>query len=260
MTEFLGLGRRPSFDVRNLNHLITDVLPYDETLQKVGIAMSRAGGLADLSTNAQTLKVKPVASAIGQGTSKYYYDSQWHGDQGSTSACTGFSGAHLLSDGPIVQGKKGIPAVDPFLLYSTNQQNDRKMGYNWAEGASSLALGQTLTQLGFASEYLWGYDLDSFLQAIRKGPVLFGTNWLTGMDSPDKKHGIIRAIGRNRGGHEILINGVNLNDGMVRLKNSWGLSWGKNGHAYLPFEDLEVLLAQDGDLLFITETKPTTKP
>jgi C1A family cysteine protease len=42
------------------------------------------------------------------------------------------------------------------------------------------------------------------------------------------------------------------------LKQSWGREWGKRGHAYLPFEDLERLIAEDGDVCCFREL-PTQK-
>ena len=54
-------------------------------------------------------------------------------------------------------------------------------------------------------------------------------------------------------GHAIVCNGVNTTTGLVRLKNSWGTSWGREGHAYLSFADLERLIAEDGEVVLPRE-------
>lgn len=267
--ELYGLGGHRRFDPRNLDFGIIDHLKeqgtYDVALRRVVFGISRGGGLQeqwdldDRSHKSQAIKAVAKSKAIKAvaeiPTFKYHYDLGFWGDQGNTPACTGFAAVHFLADGPVTQGKKGQAPIDPQEIYRLNQENDRKMGYSFAEGATSLAMAKTLKQLGYISSYFWGYDLNAVVQAALVSPVLIGIDWLEGMDDPDRKHGVIRAIGRIRGGHELLINGVDLDDGMFRLKNSWGQSWGKRGHAYLPFEDLEKLLGMGGEALLATEVK-----
>lgn len=57
------------------------------------------------------------------------------------------------------------------------------------------------------------------------------------------------------GGHAILANGFDSASGLVRLKNSWGVSWGKGGHGFLRYDDLAKLMAQDGEACLAVERR-----
>jgi hypothetical protein len=66
------------------------------------------------------------------------------------------------------------------------------------------------------------------------------------MDEPDD-NAVIHAVGRARGGHAIMCNGVNLRRGWVTLTNSWGPDYGRGGRVYLPIPDLAELLHRNGE-------------
>jgi C1A family cysteine protease len=64
-------------------------------------------------------------------------------------------------------------------------------------------------------------------------------------------YGLLRPDGSNAGGHEWLLHGYDPNyKGLgpaYKMLNSWGDSWGLNGHAYILVKDYEGLLADAGD-------------
>lgn len=243
-----GLGRVHFFDPQNLNYLIRDIIAPNEELVKQALLTSRTKGTAPLSVN--------------RTDKKYFWDSAWWGDQGPTPSCTAFALSHAMADGPVTHPGQN-PLEDPMFLYAEIQAQDRLEGRNFSEGATSLAMAKVAVKHQWIGEYRWGYSLDEFVAAIRTGPVLLGINWYTGMDTPGGKDAIIRAKGRYRGGHEIEANGADFSRGLVRLKQSWGKdNYGNKGHALLPFEDLEQLIAEDGDVLLFRELKtddPRTK-
>lgn len=235
------LGRQRHFDRRNADYLIANT---SEDRQAAVLAARAAA---------------PAPAEPQRRTSQYFYDSEWHGDQGETSFCTAYAGLHLVSDGPVRHhGRtKGEPIMPPTEFFAQIQAIDRREGRTYVEGATALALAKALKAQGVITEYRWGYTMADFIAAIRKGPVLLGLDWLEGMFYPDPKHGVIRAFGPVYGGHEIEANGCDFDDGMVRLKNSWGTSWGQNGHCYIPMEDLEWLIAAGGDMLIVKEVSTT---
>lgn len=244
------LGRQTgAFDARNLNFLISDHADVDPTeavrSQRAALAVSRGG--ADAVTQASTRR--PT-----QG--KYHWDSAWHGDQGFTSMCTAFAALHAMADGPVTH-KGRNPLEDPGALYSFIQAIDREMGLDFGPegGATMLALAKALHRKGWISAYLWGYTVADLVSALQLGPVLIGVDWYEGMDDPQGRRGekVLRAVGTVRGGHAIVVNGIDLDDGMVRLRNSWGRSWGDGGHGLLPIEDVEWLIADGGEVLTFME-------
>lgn len=247
-----GLGREEHFDPNNLNYLITDVVPVSAEERKLVLLAARA------PETAGTQRGFAFASPAGTLTHKYHWDAAWWENQLTTPECTGAALIHAMADGPVTHRGQN-PIADRHALYLEIQAVDRAEGRYYGEGATSLAMAKAAQRRGWIGEYRWGYALADFLAGIKVGPVLLGVNWYEGMDDPDRKHGIIRATGAIRGGHEIVANGVDLDDGIVRLKNSWGRAWGKRGHAYLPFEDLERLIAEDGDVCLFREL-PAARP
>lgn len=248
MTQQLGLGRNYHFDARNLNYLIKDVVPVPPELEKRALLAIRSSSLPETTP---------------QPGYRYFWDSAWWGNQGNTSECTAYALSHAMADGPVTHPGQS-PILSPDELYARIQAKDRSEGrdYGVDGGATSLAMAKTAMDLKWIGEYRWGYTLADFIAAIAIGPVLLGINWYSGMDEPDNKVAIIRKSGWIRGGHEIECNGADFKAGMARLKQSWGRDWGRNGHAYLPFEDLEKLIAEDGDVLLFRELKtddPRTK-
>jgi C1A family cysteine protease len=75
------------------------------------------------------------------------------------------------------------------------------------------------------------------------------------MFTPDEKGIIHPNAAQAVGGHAVLINGVNMVKKLVRIKNSWGRSWGDNGHCWLSFADLDALLKDNGEALIATEVR-----
>lgn len=126
---------------------------------------------------------------------------------------------------------------------------------NSYDGTSVRAGAKILKRLGVISEYRWAYTLDDVVQAVLNlGPVVVGTWWYTDMFMPNSK-GVITATGQKAGGHAYVINGVNVKKRMFRIKNSWGRSWGKNGHAYISFDDFDKLLKDWGEACMAFEKK-----
>jgi hypothetical protein len=265
MRETVGLGRVAFFDPRNLDHMIADATPTTPEDRKLAVLAARDP--AALTVHAEGTGIASEFPRALAGVSddagrlyKYHNADSWWGDQGSSSQCTAYASLKAMRDGPVTH--PGVDFPDPTTLYREIVAEDRAAGRYYTEGATSLAMARVWQRRGFIASYRWGYSLSEFLTAIRSGPVLLGVNWYEGMDDPDPKHGIIRAIGRNRGGHEIVANGVDLAGGVVRLANSWGREWGSRGFAYLPLEDLAKLIAEDGDVLIFQEARsddPRTK-
>ncbi len=180
-------------------------------------------------------------------------NGKWHGDQGKTSSCTGFAATHLLKDGPVGQGRKlPNPAEFAYRVYRAGQQIDP-----WAGGPTRADDGSTIDAImrilkaeGFISSFHFAYTIDDvILGLLEGGPVNFGTRWFSGMSQPSAE-GIMKPTGAFEGGHAYKADAINLTTSLVRVKNSWGLAYGKKGFAYISLEDIEKLLNENGECLF----------
>jgi hypothetical protein len=203
---------------------------------------SRAYSISDV------LSRKPLRSYTWRCT-------EWF-DQGREGACVAYSLGHELASRPAET--RGIH--DRWLIenvYWEAQKIDPWPGgaYPQAkpfyEGTSILAGVKVLHKKEFFREYRWSFNLTDLLQGLgRNGPAVLGLNWYSGMMSPDRR-GFIHPTGRVEGGHAILARGVNIRDRFVILRNSWGKSWGVNGDCYISFDNLERLLHERGESVFL---------
>ena len=185
-------------------------------------------------------------------------------DQGYEGACVGFAWTHELQARPKeVQGTSNDSARK---LYHRAQQLDVWPGgaYPGAtpfyEGTSVLAGAKAAQELGYIQEYRWAFSADDAFKAIgHTGPGILGCWWYEGMMNTDEK-GFIRPTGSPVGGHAIIVRGVNFKRREVRLSNSWGKSWGKDGDALMTFEDFEKVLMNDGEFCVpVKRTKESEK-
>jgi hypothetical protein len=218
-----SLGRVYIEDKRDLNYLIKN---NQRTLQQI-------------STPPKVL------------TQRYWDANGWWGDQGNTPQCVGYSWSHWLEDGPVQQS--GIPPIiNPFDIYKNAQKLDEWYGENY-DGTSVRGAVKYLKNIGKVKSYYWAFDIQTLSETILKlGPVVVGTNWYNGMFYPNK-NGLIKIGGQMVGGHAYLINGVDTKTKQFRIKNSWGKSWGKGGHAFISFNDMSRLIKENGEICLAIE-------
>lgn len=195
---------------------------------------------------------------------RYWNSSGWYGDQGQTAMCVAYSWAHWCEDGPFTRTSTpwrskgghafgGFRGQEPIFNldhgYNWMQRNDYWPGEDY-DGTSVRAGAKYLVEQKLASEYRWAWDAETVAHAILEvGPVVVGTMWYMDMFTPrEYKHiDIIEPTGRDAGGHAYVLNGVNLNQGWFRIKNSWGMNWGTRSHAYISFDDMDGLIKDHGE-------------
>lgn len=179
---------------------------------------------------------------------RYWTDSKWFGNQLSTPACVGFAWAHWLNAAPTVN------YLDPQGLYKFSKYFDEWQGEDY-DGTSVRACAKVLQSLGLIKEYNWTWSVNNVANAILEyGPVVVGTPWYEGFMEPDEE-GNVSIYGNVLGGHAYVITGVNLNEGKLRCKNSWGKEYGKGGRFLMTFETMQRLLDEDGEACIATEIK-----
>jgi len=221
LTPFM-LGRVHIEDRRDINYLITD--------------------------NFTKLLKAPTPPKI---VAMYWNDNGWWGNQGNTPQCVGYAWAHWIEDGPVGHGGTP-PIINPTLIYKEAQKVDEWRGENY-NGTSVRGGAKYLKNTNKISSYYWAYDINTLINSVlHLGPVVVGTNWYNGMFYPDK-NGLIRISGRIAGGHAYVINGVDTNKKLFRIKNSWGKNWGKAGSAYISFNNMSRLIRENGEICLSVE-------
>ena len=182
-------------------------------------------------------------------------------DQGPDGACVGFGIGHELAARPSeVQGLN-----DKFCkeqIYWEAQKIDPWNGgaypqaFPFYEGTSVLAGIKIAKKLNYFSEYRWCFGIQDVLMALSYwGPVVVGTDWHTGMFSPDSK-GFIRPTGRIAGGHCYMLDQYNKREGYIGGLNSWGKNWGLNGRFKMTVADFDRLLRAQGEAVVTVNRIP----
>lgn len=193
----------------------------------------------------------PLTQAPLTLTSKYWDADGWWGNQGKRPMCVGFAWRHWLMDEPIKQKRNTIWAT---RIYKQAQRIDEWPGTSY-DGTSVRAGAKVLKKHGYIKNYHWAFTIDTVINALLlKGPLVVGTLWYESMFTPSNE-GIISVGGRHQGGHAYLLNGIDINRGLIRLKNSWGRSWGLHGLAYISIDDFTRLLHEDGSCCTAVEIK-----
>lgn len=182
-------------------------------------------------------------------TYRYWWPSGWWGDQGMTPQCVAYSWLHWLEDGPVTQ-----PDVQlhPPTIYREAQRLDQWEGENY-DGTSIRAGAKALQKRGHIGTYRWAWDVETLVEALLyEGPVVVGTRWHWDMVFPDED-GLVTPTGPVIGGHAYVANGVNVQRGVIRFKNSWGRAWGRRGYFYMRIEDVEPLIDDHGEVCLAEE-------
>lgn len=196
-------------------------------------------------------------------------------DQGDLGSCTGNAAEGALGTSPLFDvlppGNMANPTDDAqtdeaqaVALYSAATKLDSYRGtYPPTDtGSDGLSVAKAAVKAGLISGYMHCTDLDSALKALSQQPVITGVNWYEGMDEPDA-NGLVRVTGQVRGGHEFVLDELDVEGKRIGFTNSWGTSWGLSGRAYIGWDDFERLLSEQGDVTVFTplsQPAPTPTP
>jgi len=214
----------------------------------------------DDTRNAQyPLSARLAATPAVAPTRTYYYERIGPIlDQGNDGTCVGFGWRQWYASAKVM-GKKPEPA--PLTIYREACKRDP-----WPEndngdlqaGTSVLAAVQYLHEIGVVESYHWTTKAEEAADALllAQGVLVLGINWYRGMSEPSKGT-IMHASGPLDGGHCIDVRGYNRTRGLFRLPNSWGTGWGDKGQAWLPGEDLQKLLNEEGECCLAVQAPGT---
>lgn len=175
-------------------------------------------------------------------------------DQGLLGSCTGNAAVGAIGTAPLYgRLPEGHPALNQTLAVRVYSDATRIDGV-WGEmpasdtGSTGIAVAKVLTSMGLAAGYQHTFSIDGALRALVRQPVLLGINWYEGFDLPNSS-GRAWPSGELRGGHEIVLDGIDVENRLVWATNSWGKYWGLQGRFCFGWWALERLLAEDGDVV-----------
>lgn len=218
----------------------------------------------------------------------YTYRAPHHLDQGQEGACVEFAWVHeFLATPSAVDLAIGQEITSKHAIYWPAQRDDYWPGGSYPgaspfyEGTSVLAGAKRSVALGYITSYFWAFGIQEAIMAIgRRGPVVLGVDWFTGMFQPNAE-GWIRATGTVAGGHAILAKGIrlvwlpgtlavhkygpdwfkhlDLDKSYVLLHNSWGPGWSVlGGDCKISVRDLDLLLQRNGEVCVPVGRKRTS--
>jgi hypothetical protein len=232
------LGRHVRHDSRSLNFLVEEADPA--TL-----------------TSVRHLRVIPVL------------------DQGDLGSCTGNAAEGALGTTPYFQTIPDSAANKPrddaeideeqaVKLYSAATKLDDADGSYPPDdtGSDGLSVAKACKAAGLISGYKHAASLNAALTALAAGPVITGVNWYDSFDTPDADGLVAIAPGAQvRGGHEFVVDEIDVKRKLVGFTNSWGTSWGVEGRAYMSWDTWGQLLAEQGDVtVFVPLSQPAPTP
>ncbi len=183
-------------------------------------------------------------------------------DQGNEGTCVGHGCTHVLMDAPSTH-----PQFPSFADVDTAHQFARKLYFDatgdstYQEGAYTRDALNVLKQRGQISTYYRLTSVEEIKTTLRNiGPVTFGSTWYNSMFNTvsmyNNQYLRVNPDSGVAGGHLYCLTGIN-DDPVegppyVRMENSWGRPWAKNGTARITLDDLAILF--DGDCYLLTET------
>jgi hypothetical protein len=177
-------------------------------------------------------------------------------DQGDTPQCVSYAANRLLVAAPHVNK---MPETFENFYHHVQELDGSPLPH---DGSSVHAAMKYLKQIGLVTAYRWAYSTQAVTNfLLTTGPMDVGTDWTNNMFQPTNS-GFIQ-VGASydvAGGHSYLLNGVDLRkkcpDGTIgayRMTNSWGLSWGDHGGAWISIRDFGILLNHQGECSAPTE-------
>ena len=196
-------------------------------------------------------------------------------DQQSLGACTGFAAEGCVGSGSLFGAIPLSLAVRPtgdsltddeqaIALYSAATHLDDVDGIYppTDSGSSGLAVAKACKAAGLISGYRHATSLNAALTALASQPVIAGINWYGSFDAPGPDGLIsITSDAEVRGGHEICLDELDVENKLIGWTNSWGDSWGLNGRAYFTWDTFARLLKEDGDVtVFVPLSEPAPQP
>lgn len=182
-------------------------------------------------------------------------------DQGQLGSCTANAALGCLVTEPF--GKAGVSYTedDAVALYTAETKlDDSQIPGDYPPddtGSTGPWSMMALEQQGKIKSYHHTRALHTALRLLNHGPISIGVTWYNSMFTPTNAapggpDGMVISVDEHSevaGGHQVCIVANSVEHQHVLIRNSWGTSWGDQGHAWLSWNDLDLLLHEGGDVV-----------
>ncbi len=171
-------------------------------------------------------------------------------DQGQIGSCTANALCGALNSTPDNAGGTVYNEDQAVHLYELETKLEGQPYPPNDPGGSGLMVCKAAKSLGWIRAYTHAFGIQHALEALVQRPVITGVSWYDSFDQPDAQTGLvsIAPTAKIRGGHEIVADGIDADNRLVWLWNSWGTSWGLGGRFCWTFDTWEQLLSSQGDV------------
>lgn len=169
-------------------------------------------------------------------------------NQGDIGSCTANALCGALNSSPDYTGGKVFTEADAVTIYTRETADEGQPYPQFDPGGTGRAACRAGRELGLITSWQNAVGLQAALQALVLRPVIIGINWYTSFDTPMSNGQIAVAQGASvRGGHEVVLDELNVDTYMVGGWNSWG-DWGPlGGRFYMSWHCLWRLFNEGGD-------------
>lgn len=181
-------------------------------------------------------------------------------NQGDLGSCTGNAVLGCLTSEPWYNPFKApLYENDAQNVYSLATRLDNIEG-SWPPddtGSSGDAACRAAQQMGYCDGYHNAWTASGALAMLAYGgPIAIGIEWYTGFDNPEGDAAQLIISGEVRGEHELEVNEIDVDAGMIFGPNSWGTDWGNGGYWSMSFETFEQLFDNGGDAVQPYKNRP----
>jgi hypothetical protein len=171
-------------------------------------------------------------------------------NQGNIGSCTANALCGALNSAPDNTSGTTYDETQAVTLYEWETKLEGKPYPPNDPGGTGLMVCKAAKEQGWISSYQHAFGIQHALEALVLRPVITGVSWYSSFDTPDPTTGLV-AISSGatiRGGHEIVADGIDADNQLVYLWNSWGPDWGLVGRFCWSFDTWEQLLSSQGDV------------
>lgn len=178
-------------------------------------------------------------------------------DQGNLGSCTANAALGCLVTKPFAKAGVTYAEPDAVELYKLETKlDDSQIPGEYPPndtGSTGPWSMMALEQQGKIRSYHHTRSLHSALRLLNHGPISIGVTWYNSMFNAVDKDGVKMIVvdehSEVAGGHQVCVVGNSVEHQRVLIRNSWGTGWGDNGHAWLSWNDFDLLLDEGGDVV-----------